>query len=658
MSNATTIDLVAKNDKVKSTLNATEDMLKAFGGKVLAGFAVIGAAMAGQKLFEWGAGFVQAASESAEAEAKLAQVLKATGGAAGYTKEQLVALSEQLQETTKYEAEVTQGAMAILATFRNVRGDVFIDATKAAQDMATVLGTDVNGAAMQLGKALNDPVAGIKALTRAGVSFTEQQEELISKLVESGDVIGAQKMILEELQHEFGGAAEAVGQTFAGKLEQLRNRFGDMAESLGAVIIDALNALMPVIEGIAAFLENLIPIIEEVANGFAIMASDSQSYLSAFFDWVVDAAVTCYTGLEWVFSNIGKIAELGFKAMAYAGTVQVETLKYWFTELLPSYLQWFGDNWLQILQDMNNFQGTILTNMGKNIWNFIGSVKDALKGKGFDFKFTSLLEGFELTMDELPTIADRKIGETEKQLGKDIDRLKEELGADFGDRFNANRDSLLSMFKKQEKDAIDMSHKADLSFDPEAFTTKGKEEKEKKATAKASKADEAPVMEDLLALNKRIQDAAGTTPEEELKDATEDLIDVNKDLIDTLKERSSPLDVVSQELNVSIEDDFAKALAEFGDTIGGFANTQNTSAIVSDIGTGGAMFDEMADAAALPDLSVDALKVSDSFDSVRSLVEETRATNTLLASLVELQSAGVDATKEVSENVDSVGRLF
>ena len=75
--------------------------------------------------------------------------------------------------------------------------------------MSPVLGTDASGSAIQLGKALNDPIKGITALTRVGVTFTEQQKDQITTLVESGKTIDAQKIILGELQKEFGGSAEA-----------------------------------------------------------------------------------------------------------------------------------------------------------------------------------------------------------------------------------------------------------------------------------------------------------------------------------------------------------------------------------------------------------------------------------------------------------------
>ena len=44
--------------------------------------------------------------------------------------------------------------------------------------------------AIQVGKALNDPIKGVTALHRVGVQFTERRRDQIEALVESGDIAG------------------------------------------------------------------------------------------------------------------------------------------------------------------------------------------------------------------------------------------------------------------------------------------------------------------------------------------------------------------------------------------------------------------------------------------------------------------------------------
>jgi hypothetical protein len=103
-------------------------------------------------------------------------------------------------------------------------------------DMATVMGTDLNSNILQIGKALNDPIKGITALNRAGVQFTDQQKDQIAALQESGRTMEAQKMILAELESQFGGAAEAMAKDFNGGLIQAGNAMGDLKEEMGFVI--------------------------------------------------------------------------------------------------------------------------------------------------------------------------------------------------------------------------------------------------------------------------------------------------------------------------------------------------------------------------------------------------------------------------------------
>lgn len=77
-------------------------------------------------------------------------------------------------------------------------------------DMATAMNgglkpsaEQLSNQAIQLGKALNDPIIGMGALRKVGVAFTEAQKEQIKTLQESGDLMGAQKIILNELGNEF-----------------------------------------------------------------------------------------------------------------------------------------------------------------------------------------------------------------------------------------------------------------------------------------------------------------------------------------------------------------------------------------------------------------------------------------------------------------------
>ena len=236
-------DLKKSLDSAKSS--ATKAANKIRSGMNRAGSAIIGVTGAVGAL-AGAAGLValnsivresiQLAGVQETAERKLEAVLRATGGAAGFSSQELFNMASAFQNVTTVGDETIIGAQAVLATFKQVRGEGFERATAAALDMSAVMGTDLNSSILQVGKALNDPTKGLSMLTRVGVTFTDQQTEMVKSLQASGDMMGAQNIILRELETQFGGAAEAVANTFGGAVTQASNSFGDLQEQIGFII--------------------------------------------------------------------------------------------------------------------------------------------------------------------------------------------------------------------------------------------------------------------------------------------------------------------------------------------------------------------------------------------------------------------------------------
>lgn len=222
-------DLERGLKKGKKEVSAFGSSMKKLGGIIVGALAVSSVVSFAKECL--GLNKVQA-----EAEKKLAAVIKATGGAAGLTADEMKNYASQLQNVTTYGDEVTIDAMAIMSTFKSIKGDVFKEAIASAQDMATVLNTDLNAAVMQIGKALESPVLGLTALRRSGVSFSVEQIKQIKKLVAEGKKQEAQLIMLKELQNEFGGAAKAAAADAYGASQQLSNAWGDFKEAVGSAI--------------------------------------------------------------------------------------------------------------------------------------------------------------------------------------------------------------------------------------------------------------------------------------------------------------------------------------------------------------------------------------------------------------------------------------
>ena len=200
---------------------------------------------------------VQGVMEDEAAVANLEATLKSTGNAVNTTAQGFFEFANKLQDTTGESAAlITQGG-AMLATFKNVRNEmgrgnqIFDRATVAALDLSKKGFGSLESSNKMLGKALNDPIKGITALSRAGVTFTDQQKKTIASLVASGKTLEAQKIILKEVEDQVGGTAEAFGQTTAGQLERSKRSFEELQKSLAT-------ALIPVIEFLATVFRNLV----------------------------------------------------------------------------------------------------------------------------------------------------------------------------------------------------------------------------------------------------------------------------------------------------------------------------------------------------------------------------------------------------------------
>lgn len=213
---------------------------------------------------EW----MQSAKVSAQTEA----VIKSTGGEANVTAKHVDELSGALLKKSGVDDEAIKSGANMLLTFTNIKNevgkgnDVFDQTTKTLLDMSVATGQDMPKAAVMLGKAINDPITGISALHRVGVTFTDGQKESISAMVKSGDTMGAQKVILQELQKEFGGSAEAAGKTLPGQLSILREEFANVA---GDVVGKLVPALQTVVEWVTAHWDQISAVMNAVFTAIA-----------------------------------------------------------------------------------------------------------------------------------------------------------------------------------------------------------------------------------------------------------------------------------------------------------------------------------------------------------------------------------------------------
>ncbi len=297
-------DLFA-NDRTGPGIRSADSNFSKFGKGLVTKFAAAGAAIGGISLL---GDFISEAQESARVGKLTENVIRSTGGAAKVSADQVGALATAISNKVGVDDEAIQSGANLLLTFTGIRNevgkgnDIFNQATKAAVDMAAglnngqVTADNLKGTSIQLGKALNDPLKGITALTRSGVSFTEAQKNQIKEMVKSGDTMGAQKLILGELTREFGGAAAAA----ASPADKAKVAWGNLQEQIGM-------KLLPLFNKVATFASNtLIPAISTGVEKLGPVFSSISKAVSVFFNALAGKSeMNEFSGKLQTINNVG-----------------------------------------------------------------------------------------------------------------------------------------------------------------------------------------------------------------------------------------------------------------------------------------------------------------------------------------------------------------
>jgi phage-related protein len=283
-------------------LKQAEGALSGFGKKLAGVAAGIAAAFSIRAITNFAKESVLVAEAAATAQARLEAVAKATGTFGAETSkvtDRLAEFAKAQEMRLAVDDVVIKGVQAQLLSFKalgasaDTVGGAFDRATVAAFDMAAAGFGSAESNAIALGKALENPIKGVTALARNGTTFTDQQREQIKVLQESGDLLGAQNLILAEVESQYGGVAEATGDAsarFAILVKNIKEQvgdplldiFNDLIEDLEPVMValgdtlgETIKELAPVLKeigaaipGLMSSLMPLIPILGEIAGLF------------------------------------------------------------------------------------------------------------------------------------------------------------------------------------------------------------------------------------------------------------------------------------------------------------------------------------------------------------------------------------------------------
>jgi phage-related protein len=344
-------------------------------GKGLMGLgAVIGGAFAVTQISQFVGGLVTSAEEGQRVDATLQNITSSMGLFGSSTDTVVSRLQDYATAAmgmTGIDDDLIKGAQAKLMTFGAVAesadtmGGAFDRATALTMDLSAAGFGSLDSASVMLGKALNDPIAGIASLSRVGVQLTDSQKAQIQGFMDVGDVASAQNVILGEVEKQVGGTAEASAT--AG--DKMKAKFDDVTQSLGTALLPAFEAVsnfiannvVPVIAGFAGMMtwlgQNMniaVPAIILIGGVLlaaflpAIIAATAGAWaftvalLANPITWIVLAVVALIAAIVLLVMNWDAVVK--FLSDVWNGFVG------WLMDSLAGLASWWGEIWSGIAQ--------------------------------------------------------------------------------------------------------------------------------------------------------------------------------------------------------------------------------------------------------------------------------------------------------------------
>lgn len=280
-------------------------------------FAAVGAAavVAAKQVYDFAASAVQSAEQAQVADARLRQVAESMGFVDGAYRGGVARLNEYstaLMKQIGVDDESIKMTQAKLLTFKeigktmNETGGIFDRATQAAYDLASAGFGSAEGNAIQLGKALNNPIKGINALTRAGITFTDSEKQRIQTLVESNKIGKAQELVLAAIEKQVGGVAEAT----VTSAQKAKIAYGEFQEAIGTALLPTVNKMF----------ETLTPMFEKLSEPIARLAEQIANVLGKAFDAIAPVIPVLIDALVKLGGALGDILSGALSALIPAIT--------------------------------------------------------------------------------------------------------------------------------------------------------------------------------------------------------------------------------------------------------------------------------------------------------------------------------------------------
>lgn len=262
------------------------------------------------------------------------------------------------------------------------------------------------------------PLITIAAAMKVAFAVFNFAKDSVTAFIEAGSPAG------KELEASLAVASQAIT---------------NLMQTVGAVLAPAVQVGAEIVVQFAQVFSGMLGPAVDGAKG---MIESLRPTFDAFVQYVIAAIAAA----EVAFGNLGNIFELAKLALQLRVTSMIENVKYAFTDVMPAYLKWFGDNAYNLVRDAAVGIATILQNLGTNLGEFGAAVYDwvtsgmqggieGLTAKLGQTMMVGLTDGFEAKTQALPEIAARALTAEEKNLALQMGAIGGDLAGQFNEKF-------------------------------------------------------------------------------------------------------------------------------------------------------------------------------------------------------------------------------
>lgn len=246
-----------------------------------------------------------------------------------------LAYAESLEKSLGIDEEVIKNTQAKLASFESLAktadkaGGIFDRATLAAQDLAAAGFGEAESNAASLGRALQDPIKGLTALTRSGVTFNAAERDKIKALAESGKLGKAQNIIMAAIEKQVGGTAEATADSSA----KIRLALGNVVENIGMALMPALDKAAAVAGVFSDWASENTGVFLGVAGAVAavsvgVIAANVAVKTYVAIQATIKAVTAAWTAAQWALNAAMSANPIGLVVLAIVGLVAALVIAY------------------------------------------------------------------------------------------------------------------------------------------------------------------------------------------------------------------------------------------------------------------------------------------------------------------------------------------